>query len=91
MDISTGPGQQADVPVQGGLGDVGQAGAQVRGGEYPPAGHGVHDAQPHRVQEQVKCLHHATIPYLVLFPKLGKQGGSQRCRTSRRGATPPAP
>jgi len=28
-----------------------------------PAGHGVHDAQPHRVQEQVKRVHHATISH----------------------------
>jgi hypothetical protein len=36
-------GQQADVPVQGGLGDVWQAIAQVGCGEYLPTGHGVHD------------------------------------------------
>jgi len=31
-------GQQANLPVDGGFRDVGQARAQVRGGEYPPPG-----------------------------------------------------
>jgi len=64
-------GQQPDVPVHGGLGDVGQASAQVGGGPCAPAGHRVHDAQPDRVEEQVKSVHRLTFPHLVPFPQLG--------------------
>jgi hypothetical protein len=68
-------GQQPDVPVHAGLGDVGQARAQVRGRERVPAGHGEHDPQPDRMHEQAERVHPRTIPYLVPFPKLEKDGG----------------
>jgi hypothetical protein len=46
-------GEQGDLAVHGHLGYVWHAGAQLRGGEFPDAGQGVHDAQPDGVQEQV--------------------------------------
>jgi hypothetical protein len=52
-----GGGQQRDLPVHGGLGDVGHAGAKLGGRDGPPVEHGVHDAQPHRVQDQGQRVH----------------------------------
>jgi hypothetical protein len=51
----------------------------------------MHDTQPHWVQEQVKRVHDATIPYLLLFPKLGKQNrqrGSPPCKANCPGTIP---
>jgi hypothetical protein len=65
--------EHGHVAVHAGLGDVGKRRAQLGGGAGPPAGHGVHDAQTHRVQHQLEDVHRLIFPYLVPFPKLGKQ------------------
>ena len=55
-------GQQGDMAVDSGLGNIGQSGAQLGGGAHAPARHRVDDAQPHRVQEQVERVQHRYDP-----------------------------
>lgn len=62
--------QHAYLAIQARLWHIGQAGAEVRDRTRAATGHGVNDAQPHRVQENSHDVHVQTIPYLVPFPKM---------------------
>src|SRR5262245_23102964 len=58
------------MPVQGRLGYIRQPDAEFGGREDAPAGDGVHDTYPNRVQQKVNQVHHITFPYLVPFPNM---------------------
>ncbi|GAA4491299.1 hypothetical protein GCM10023191_025040 [Actinoallomurus oryzae] len=60
--------------VHGGLRDLGQARAQIGGGAHPPAGQGVDDAHPYRMQQQIQGVHSSSIPIFGTIPKIGNGG-----------------
>jgi hypothetical protein len=63
-------GQQGHLPVHGHLAHLGHAGAQLRGRQRPPGRQGVHDAQPHRMQQQLDGVHDSTISHAIPLSKM---------------------
>ena len=59
--------ERADLPVDGGLGDVGHPGAQLRGRPGLVAREGVHDPEPDGVHEQLKRVHCRMFSHLLPF------------------------